>query len=70
MAVVLTASLTLSRAPLTIPALELPRHRRARVRADGDRLATWSLRAIRSDPLRLTVYIRRLDEANPKPPSI
>ena len=29
--------------------------------------ATWSLEADPSDPLRLTVYIRRLDEANPKP---
>lgn len=29
--------------------------------------ATWSLETDPSDPLRLTVYIRRLDEANPKP---
>ena len=29
--------------------------------------ATWSLEMDPSDPLRLTVYIRRLDEANPKP---
>ena len=29
--------------------------------------ATWSLESDPEDPLRLTVYIRRLDEANPKP---
>ena len=68
MAVVLTAC------PFTEPgtpddlALELRRGIVERVfERTATGFATWSLEADPSDPLRLTVYIRRLDEANPKP---
>ena len=68
MAVVLTAC------PFTEPgtpddlALELRRGIVERVfERTATGFATWSLEADSSDPLRLTVYIRRLDEANPKP---
>ena len=68
MAVVLTAC------PFTEPgtpddlALELRRGIVERVfERTATGFATWSLEADPADPLRLTVYIRRLDEANPKP---
>ena len=68
MAVVLTAC------PFTEPgtpddlALELRRGIVERVfERTATGFATWSLETDPSDPLRLTVYIRRLDEANPKP---
>ena len=68
MAVVLTAC------PFTEPgtaddlALELRRGIVERVfERTATGFATWSLETDPSDPLRLTVYVRRLDEANPKP---
>ena len=68
MAVVLTAC------PFTEPgtpddlALELRRGIVERVfERTATGFATWSLESDPEDPLRLTVYIRRLDEANPKP---